>query len=89
MALIFQEQIKKQKNLIFVFFSLTLITAFIIWFGYFRKEESVEELISEHFKKIEIDFNILQNPLLKEFQFIEKIPPFDGEIGRENPFVPY
>lgn len=51
-------------------------------------EEPREELIIKHFKKIEIDFELLENPLLNQLQPIEKIPPFEGEVGRENPFIP-
>ncbi|XOB40284.1 MAG: hypothetical protein ACKKMR_03175 [Candidatus Nealsonbacteria bacterium] len=89
MAITFQEQLKKQKNLVFIFLSLVLVTVFIIWWGYYYVgEEPREELILKHFKKIEIDFELLENPLLDQLQPIEKIPPFEGEVGRENPFIP-
>lgn len=38
--------------------------------------------------KIEIDFESLETPELKEFLPFEKIS-FPEEIGRENPFEPY
>ena len=88
MAVTFQEQIKKQKNLIFVFVGLVLLTAFIVWWGRFRKEEDSEKLITNRFPRIEIDFETLGYPLLTEFQLIDKIPKLEGEKGRENPFVP-
>jgi len=40
-------------------------------------------------KKIEIDFETLKSPDLEELQLFEKTPPYEGEIGRENPFIPY
>lgn len=74
-----------------VFFIVLIATFSILYFGYFKKEKSPqvfpEIIISE--KKIEIDFSIFENPILKEFQPIEKIgPPIPEEIGRENPFLP-
>ncbi|GAI21146.1 unnamed protein product [marine sediment metagenome] len=41
-----------------------------------------------HFRKIKIDFKIFENSFFKELQPIEKIPEFEGEMGRENPFIP-
>jgi hypothetical protein len=85
------QRIKRQKILMIVFFIVLIITFSILYFGYFKKEKgpqvSPEILISE--KKIEIDFSVFENPILKELQPIEKIgPPNPEEIGRENPFKP-
>jgi hypothetical protein len=88
MAVTFQEQIKKQRNLILVFLGLILVAGFVIWRGYFYKEKPVEEMTLKHFKKIEVDFDVLEAPLLSELEPMEKIPAFDGEVGKENPFVP-
>lgn len=88
MAVTFQEQIKKQRNLIFVFVGLVLFTVVIIWWGRFRKEEPLEKPITKRFPKIEIDFETLSHPLLTEFELIDKIPQFEEEKGRENPFIP-
>lgn len=89
MAITFQEQIKKQRNLIFIFLIVVLITVFIIWRGYRVEEGLLEVSVFERFQRIEIDFEILRNPLLDQLQLIEKTLPFEGEIGRENPFIPY
>jgi len=40
-------------------------------------------------KTIEINLKVLESPALQELQIFEEIPPFEGEIGRENPFLPY
>jgi len=37
----------------------------------------------------EIDFSVLESEILKEFEPFEKVPPFEGEVGRENPFLLY
>jgi len=85
----FQQRIKRQRTLIVVFFVILAITFSILYFGYFKKEEVFqpppEALVLE--KKVEIDFSVLENPILKELQLFEKIePPPPEKIGRENPF---
>jgi hypothetical protein len=90
MALIFQEQIKKQRILIFVFLGLVLITVLILWKGYlFFQGEVPVELIKTHASKIAINLEIFESPLLKELELMPKIPQFEGKIGRENPFIPF
>jgi hypothetical protein len=88
MAITFQEQLKKQKNMIIVFVILVLITAVIIWRGFYVQEEIEEKIITKGFEAIDIDFEFLKNPILKEFNLMERIPPFEGQVGRENPFIP-
>ena len=89
MAIIFQEEIKKQRNLIYIFFFIVIITAIIVWYGFFRKGtpslENQPELTS---KKVQINFEIFQNPILENLQPFEGLPPLslDEKFGRENPF---
>lgn len=91
MAIVFLEKTKKQRYLIIAFLAVILITSFVIWRGFFIKEKPPEKEIPKPAKKIEIDFETLKNPILEEFQPMEKIPPIgpEIEIGRENPFIPY
>lgn len=89
MAIKFQQQVKKQRNFIILFIVLILITAFILWRGFRTEEDSLEILISERLEELEINFDIFQNPLLKQLQLIDKTPVFEGEIGRDNPFIPF
>ncbi len=89
MAIIFQEQIKKQKNLIFIFLALIVIIAIIVWKGYYADESFESNLILKQPKKIKVNLEIFEDPLLELFEPIEKIPEFEGEVGRENPFFPY
>ena len=87
----FLEKTKKQKYLIIVFLVVILITALVIWRGFFIKEKPSEKVISKPKREIQIDFETLKNPILEEFQPIEKIIPLgpEIEIGRENPFISY
>ena len=91
MAILFLEKTKKQKYLIIVFLVVILITALVIWRGFFIKEKPSEKVISKPKREIQIDFETLKNPMLEEFQPIEKIIPLgpEIEIGRENPFISY
>ena len=66
-----------------------MINFLILYLGYFRKEKTItappQFPVVE--RKIEIDFSVLENPILKELQPFEKIaPPSIEEIGKENPF---
>jgi len=92
MAITFEKQVSRQRYLIFVFIIVILITAFLIWRNYFYQEIKIEEeIILKPAKKIEINFGVLDNPLLKELQPIDKIPSLEAgvELGRKTPFTPY
>lgn len=100
MAIVFVKQNKKQKTLIFILIASLIITVAVLWFGFFREEKSASELYIEENteaaqEEIKIDFSVLENPLLKEFQSFSEIQPLEGSTstpgsaGRENPFLPY
>jgi len=38
-------------------------------------------------KNVKINYELLENPLLKELVPFESAPSYDGNLGRENPFV--
>jgi hypothetical protein len=80
-------RIKRQRNLMIVFFIVLIVTLSILYFGYFKKEKgpqvSLEIPIPE--KKVEIDFSIFENPILKELQPLEKIgPPIQDQKKRKK-----
>jgi len=87
------KKLQKQKILMAVFIVL-LILFFILlmhYFGYFKKEKTISQPPppSVFLKKITIDFSILEHPIFRELQPLEKIelPPAE-DVGRENPFLP-
>lgn len=88
MALPFLQQRKRRKYLQWVFIIVILIGA--LWFG---RNYLVEPFSSPPStpkeKKVEINLEILKKPVLQELQPFGEIPPFEGDIGRENPFLPY
>ena len=91
MAILFLEKTKKQRYLLIVFLIVILIFALIIWRGFFVKEKPSEKVISKPKREIQIDFETLKNPILENFEPVEKIIPLgpEIEIGRENPFISY
>lgn len=91
MAITFLEQRKKQQNLLPILVGVLLITAFVMWWGYFRDSSSVVEVVEIDIfspsSRIEINFSIFENPWFDNFEPFEKAPAFEGEKGKENPFV--
>ena len=87
----FFQQRKRQKFLAPIVLIVLGLTFIILWFGYFKKEEpSTEvEVSTSVLQEIKINFEVLENPLLKELQPFAEITPYEGPIGRENPFLPY
>lgn len=96
MAIIFTKQTKSQRNLIFLFLFILLITATVIWWGFFRKEEAGPEVSTfQAEQRIEINTSILEKEFLKTRQPFPVIGPFqegtkpEEKLGRVNPFEPY
>lgn len=90
MAIDFIQQKKKQKYLLLIVGVMIVVILIVLWFGYFRKAKPGIEIVpAEELREIKIDFDVLKNPFLKEMQSFEKAPAFEGDVGRENPFLPY
>lgn len=88
MAIVFSEKQKKQQYLILIFAAVAIITGLVFYFGVFKKPEEKSIIILAPAQKVEIDFNILKNPVLSKLQPFEEVIEFEGEIGRDNPFNP-
>jgi len=90
MAVTFQIQKKKQKYLVYLLIIIILVAIFTLWFSFFKKPQGIPQATPpKTWPKIEINFEILKNPLFENFKEFEKIPSFEGTVGRQNPFVPY
>ncbi len=91
MAITFLEQKKKQQQLLPILVLAIITTCFVVWWGFLRKEEGVvfEEITPEMFSGVNINFQFLQDFVPEDFESFEETPAFEGQIGRENPFVPY
>jgi len=90
MAITFSEKRKKLRYLVPVLVIVILITAIVLWQGFFAEEKLFLPPIEEvPVKKIVINYEILKHPFLEELQPLEPLPLFEEEVGRENPFLPY
>lgn len=95
MAITFVQQKKTQKYLILAFGALILIIVFVFFSDYFKEGEEIfigEPIVSKHLSPIKIDFQVLENPIFQKLS--ESFPDLPsvfspGEVGRENPFLPY
>lgn len=102
MAIVFTQQNKKQKMLLWVLVASLIVTGFVLYFGFFSEQKTPSEIYIEENtqaaqEEIKIDFTVLQNPLLKDLQSFSEIQPLQsgtstsaaGNKGRENPFLPF
>lgn len=83
--------IKKKDRKIFNLILLIIALVVATWFGrdFFVEPFFLSPSSPSQAKKVEINFEVLKNPLLQDLQPFEEIPSFEGETGRENPFLPY
>lgn len=79
-------KILQRKYIILGAALLLSFLAFLLVQKVFFKEKVKKEIPPP---KIEIDFRVLESQALKELEPFEKIEPFEDQIGRENPFLPY
>ena len=91
MAITFIRQRKKQKYLLLALVVILIVVIIVIWEGFFREKEGVLPVEGlPHKKVITINFDILENPVLKQLQPFEEIQLLPVEIPRrDNPFLPY
>lgn len=94
MVITFTQKKKTQKYLVIVFVALLAIIAFVFLSDLFKKQEEVPaiESVSEIVPQVEINFQILDDPILKKlsepYPELPSVLPAE-EIGRGNPFLPY
>ena len=77
---------QKQKYLIVLLAIIALAAVFVL-----KKDQLLgtgEEIAPAPFepRKIEIDFDLLNAPVVKDLRIYQEIKPFDGPVGQENPF---
>ncbi|MEK9135272.1 MAG: hypothetical protein AAB451_03155 [Patescibacteria group bacterium] len=89
MSISFLEQKKKNKLLLPILGGIIVVTLIIIWLGFSRKPESPLSISLLPVHKINIDWQVLKNPILDNLELFEVIQPLQGSYGRKNPFLPY
>lgn len=72
-----------------VFALLIFALAVLYGKGVFLKKGTEKRAVSLPQPETEIDFSVLESEILKGLEPFEKIPPFEGTVGRDNPFLPY
>jgi len=91
MAITFLQERKRQKYLLPILVVLILVIGLVLWGGFFTERGApLAPLLPERLiEEAEINFQVLENPVLEKLQPFEKIPPFLEEVGRESPFLPF
>jgi hypothetical protein len=90
---ILDKEKKRQENLVYVFILLIVFSLFIVFYFILGpKKEPIQQgeiLFPEYVnnKDLKINLEALNNPVLKELKLFKKINPFEGQLGKENPFV--
>ena len=88
MALTLFNKEKKRQYLYWIL--LVVILAGTIWLGRNYLVKPVPPPVQPPKKKtVEINLAILDSEAVRNLQPFEEILPFEDEVGRENPFLPY
>jgi len=89
MAITFQEKAKTQRYLVFVFV-IVILAIVLVNFVFLRgKKISPTQPLVYQPPEIRINFEVFNAPFVKELLPFEEIKPFEGKVGREDPFSPY
>ena len=90
MATTFPKEKKSKYYLILLLVIIFLLVIFfVVWRIFLAKPATVSPSIVLKRPEIKINFETLKSPILKELQPFEEIKPFEEDVGRENPFLPY
>ena len=83
---------KKERYMLIILVVIILAIIFTVWFGFFREKGTVsinvfpQEAIHQ---TVNIDWSLLESSELEELKGFENTVPFEDEVGKKNPFVPY
>ena len=83
-----EEKTLENKILMYLTIALIIAGCFIIYKDVFLRSKVYIPFLPETIHKINIDYQTLENPKVKELLPLEKIL-VPEEIGRENPFESY
>lgn len=88
MAITFLQKKKIQRTLILILGAVVLVTASVIWWGFFLTAPAVKDGILIQPRRVEVNTNILSDPFLKELDEPRAKTQIPEEVGRDNPFLP-
>jgi len=79
---------KRKRNILIL--GVILVIVIVVSLSLLKKGPASKPIIPELVKpSFEINYEILKDSLLEKLQIPVQIPAFEGEAGRENPFLPY
>ena len=84
----FIEPKRKKQYLLLLLGAIIVGILFLVW-NYFLAKPTLPVFQPTPPPEIKINLEILKNPILEQLEPFETISPFEGEVGRENPFLPY
>ncbi|MFH1509957.1 MAG: hypothetical protein ABID67_02325 [Candidatus Nealsonbacteria bacterium] len=93
----FIQKKKNQKNLLFILVIVIIVIIFVIYNGFSKTEPILDDFADGNIfvpkQEIKINFDVLNDPVLKGLQPFLEIQSLElatgTEIGRENPFIPF
>ena len=88
MAITFGVHRKKEKKQIIIIAILVVVGVLVVMFIMKLQPASLPVEMSNP-EGPEINWETLSDERIKNLQPFEEIPVFEGEVGRENPFLPY
>ena len=88
MAITFGVHQKKEKKQVIIIAVLVVVGVLVVMFIMKRQPASLPVEMSNPAGP-EINWEALSDQRIKDLQPFEEIPVFEGEVGRENPFLPY
>ena len=91
MAITFLQAKKRQRYLVLTLALTIFVILIIVWQGFLKGKEVPARTLVPFLppEKVLIDWQTLKDPQVAALQTFEQILPFEGEVGRENPFIPY
>ena len=86
------KQLEKNKELVVGGIVFLVMIGFVFWNFYLSPQNEIKkvqkkELTSEQFEKININFDVLEGDQLGGLEQIGTIPEYQGQIGKNNPFI--
>ena len=88
----FREKKKKQKYLGLIALGVIIVAFAIFYFGYLNNEPGTGATIPEGAVQppppIVINYSVLENPIIDQLEPYLVVPEYEGELGKENPFLP-
>lgn len=88
MPITFLEKKKIQRALILVLGAVVLVTASVVWWGFFLTAPAPQDGMVPQPRRVNVDTSILSHPVLQELDEPRSKVQVPEEVGRDNPLLP-